>query len=71
MIVVTNVVNDTKSGFVLNCSASIVVFAAAGIAACKIKTDFTMVGKGMKYKINAAISGEAIIRIAVVIPIAV
>lgn len=69
-IVVTKVVKDTRSGLVLNCKASIVVFAAAGIADCKIKTDLTIAGKGKNNNIPVAMTGEATIRIAEVAAIA-
>ena len=59
--VVKNVVNDTRSGSVPNCNASIVVFAAAGMDACTIMTAFRRSLTGMKYKIPTAINGEATI----------
>ena len=59
--VVINVVNDTRSGSVPNCSANIVVFAAAGIDACTIITALSKSFTGMKYKIPTAIKGDATI----------
>ncbi len=63
IIVVKNVVNDTRSGSVPNCNANIVVFAAAGIADCTIITAFRRSLTGMKYKIPIAIKGDATILI--------
>ena len=65
IMVVINVVKDTKSGSVSNCKANIVVFAAAGIADCKIMTARNKSLTGMKYKMTAATSGEATIRMTV------
>lgn len=65
IIVVTNVVKETRSGSVPNCIANIVVLAAAGIEACIINTLFNKVLIGRNDKIIAAKIGETIIRMKV------
>ena len=56
--VVTNVVNEVKSGFTLNCTASSVVFAAMGMAAKRIYTFLIMSFTGMKLTSTTARSGD-------------
>ena len=63
MSVVIRVVNETRSGSVLNCNANIVVLAAVGIAAKIIATCLTVSLTGKKYKIPTAKRGDIIIRI--------
>ncbi len=58
--VVTNVVNEVKSGFTLNCTASSVVFAAIGIAAKKNINIFNHIII-MKLTSTTAKSGDIII----------
>lgn len=60
--VVVNVILDTKSGFVLNSTANIVVTAADGIAAIKIKTLFNKSDTGNNVARNKANSGDIISR---------
>lgn len=56
--VLIKVVLETKSGFVLNCTASKVVFAAVGMAASKIMICFVIGSTGRMSVNKTAISGE-------------
>ena len=60
--VVIKVVKETRSGSVPNWMANIVVFAAAGIAACIISTCFSKVLIGMNETISAASNGDSTMR---------
>src|SRR5699024_2923044 len=65
--VVISVVNESKLGFVLNCTAKSVVLTATGIAAKRMNTFFNKSFTGKKLTNTTATSGEMTMRIIVTV----